>query len=175
MESDNCWKQVLSEVAACVPQIGGDAGSTTGVFNGDRTSCTYTGGPLIDFDDPVLLPFDPDNIAFDVTQNEETCLRFEKTFIVGVSETIKIEVASGTLYSRSESGDCDSCISQTIECPDGSSFNTGNAIKTYMDCDSNPSNWPIGIVEQSGATTVGLDMSGGEEGQVSLFHCEFSL
>jgi hypothetical protein len=168
IQSQNCWKQVLDEVAACIPQPA--AGNTpTAMLDTSGFSCTYPDGTLITFDQ-TLAPTDLDPIGLTATKNGAHCLRFESA---GVDMDVSVPSGKLTVHAGFVEGQDD--VALTITCPDGSAFRADNYTATAQQCESDPSNWPGLIIELMGMSHTGLALSGGNAngGQTTVFFCQF--
>jgi hypothetical protein len=166
IESNNCWKQALAEVAQCIPQVDANHVVPTGTIAADALSCSYMNGPTVVFDEPVL-PWAPETIAFEASLGGDRCYRFERDL-----GHLRLEVPSGVITVDAVLGDCQTCYSATITCADGSSYATDDYLATMQACEPDPSDWPGTVVEQMAPNLVGIDLPGGP-GQVILFACEY--
>ncbi|MDX2056034.1 MAG: hypothetical protein SFV15_26770 [Polyangiaceae bacterium] len=49
LESNNCWKQVVTKVESCAPP-------STGTFDGNRVNCAYPDGAVLELEGPISRP-----------------------------------------------------------------------------------------------------------------------
>lgn len=166
VQSQNCWKQVLDEVAQCIPQPDDNGTVPTGVLDAAGTSCSYENGTVVHFD-PPLMPPELADVALRVERGGSECLRLQRSY-----GHLSVSVPSGELTVDGELGP-DQTVGMTITCPDASTLASDDYLTMLRACEPDPSDWPGLVVEQMGPAHIGLDLSGGNGGQIKVFSCTY--
>jgi hypothetical protein len=166
VQSQNCWKQVLDEVARCIPQPDENGFVTTGVLDATGASCSYDNGTVVYFDDP-LMPPELENLRLHVERGGSECFRLERSY-----GHLSLSLPSGALIVDGQLAP-DQTVGMTITCPDGSTLASDDYLGMLRACEPDPSDWPGLVVEQMGPAHIGLDLSGGNGGQIEVFACTY--
>jgi hypothetical protein len=124
-DTNNCYRQLLTAVDACLTDEGGDGGILSGKFSADGTSCTYPSGRAVTFVGDARQ-YDASKSAMDVTValGGRTCVHYVAKPKSGISITgpdgrsLTVEVAG---------------LVETITCPDGSKHGI-DAQKLFAGC-----------------------------------------
>ncbi len=112
LTSDNCWKKAVAKASSCAP------GNGIATFDEQRSSCSYAGGSLFDFEGTVAS-LDPGEIHVPIMDHRlvgsdgRPCYTAK---ILGVGE-VAIDV-SGQVYLFQNL----SLTSYRLTCPDGTSY-----------------------------------------------------
>lgn len=167
IQSQNCWKQALDEVAQCIPQPDANGIITTGTLDAAHLTCSYDSGALVHFDEP-LMPSQLSPIGITAESAGAQCYRFDRA-----QADLSLDVGSGPLTVKGYFSA--SSIGMEISCPDGSSYRTDTYLETLNACEPDPSDWVGTVIEQMGPSHVGLDLAGGNSsgGQIKLFSCDY--
>lgn len=134
-----CWTVGVDEAYLCL-----DGLDESGLFDADRTTCAFTGGTTVTFDDPVPVEDAEEwTLAFTVTDPDGGfCARFE-----GGSDSLLLDTLAGAVTTRATTR------SYVVSCPDGTEYLTPDPFG-LLDCVS-PVPGHLQIL-QDGAITVAL-------------------
>lgn len=106
---DNCWKETVAAAYKCVD------GTATGMYDAQRTECSFSDGTIIKFATPVPESFLDYEFDFDVlSPGGDTCASFQE-FEAGV----EVETSLGVFRQDVVGSDV------VISCPDGGEFEIG--------------------------------------------------
>jgi hypothetical protein len=154
LDMPNCWTQTMDAVAACAEQDG------AGLFNADRSVCTYPSGQTITFTPPLPSPLDIRTFPFNFTirtPSGELCASFRRIDIGGGRSNFELDSPLGTfVIDRTDP------VNNVFHCPNGESYSYAR------DC---------GVDGQPTTSTTGggdqLDMSIGDfRTSTRLFSCD---
>jgi hypothetical protein len=111
LDSNNCWKQLVSDVASCAPK-------DVGTFNSDRTGCDYDGEATMEFAGPLSKP-SAGATTLEIVDHRYTGADGSACFTGKILGVGRVAYASrkGTVVSENKS-----TLNYRIICPDGSSF-----------------------------------------------------
>lgn len=157
LAGENCYKRAVRAVSECAP--GSEA---TGTFDASRTTCTYTDGTTVTFEEPVPDdPVDDDyRWRFDVEGPDGACARFEET-----NSGFELTAPSGTVRAVG------SFSSFKMHCADGTTYSSGDPFSLF-ECEQDSAVFP-GTTSLGGAggfVSFGLMAPDGVDG--TLVRCE---
>jgi len=168
VQSDNCWKQLVDQIALCAPDP-----EATGVFTADRTACEYADGTRVEFDTalPTSIPSDY-KWRFTVLDAEGSpCVRWDDQGETAMSADLEVTAGGDTVAMwGTPSG-------LTLECPDGSAYYTDAPLSVITGCGA-PRDYGLPVTTiRTAPGYVGLAIALGEEPsgadiEVPLFACE---
>ena len=149
----NCWRTIATMADSCLP-----SDSEYGMFNADRSSCTYPSGAVVTFTPPLMLPMPAVQAwSFTVTGGTgQPCVHVE----AGTSAPTKVVVAGQTLVEDT---------SGAIACPDGRRYAIpdGLSLSSCPDGQSRVPGWSVAIL----GTTVTFGLSGISDAGFTVFSC----
>jgi hypothetical protein len=152
----NCYKSTLSPALGCLPDP-----NAKGTMSADGKTCTYAGGQVIAFDNPVKLPLASKALlTFTVTSGGTQCLKVNQA-----TNGFTVTTSAGSFVWTSDGG----AVSAT--CPDGSSYaaSEASALKALA-CASKVMNSPsAGAGSTSTEMVFGLDGTG--PSHLPIFDC----
>jgi hypothetical protein len=155
--SDNCWKTTVAAAASCVPDA-----STQGVLSADGTSCVYTSGTSVAFNQPVVLPLDTQNTTpwnFVESSGGQACVTYDSH-----ADSTQTLTVLGLTYSEKTAG-----VGLQITCPDGTQYATTNAFDLF-NCDDFFNDAP-GYTDSSTDTSVNFALLSGNGDTLPVFDC----
>lgn len=167
VESDNCWKQLVDEIALCAPDP-----ELTGTFSADRSECVYDDGVRVEFDDPVPTSI-PDSYSWQLTvigADGVPCVRWDDAPPSATQVDLQVSSGDDTLSMEG------STAGLTLTCPDGSRFFTDDPLSIITGCSPGRSyGIPVTTI-RTAPGFVGLAIALGEEPggrdiEVDLFSC----
>ena len=108
-DPDNCWAAAAAEAKACLP-----ASAQAGLLAADRSSCSFSDGTVVVFDDP--LPDDTEDLerfGFTIERDGAFCASFVDTFenrmeLTGSGPTVVSQLHPGSRFE--------------VDCGDGHSY-----------------------------------------------------
>lgn len=110
VEQDNCWKQLVAEVSACIPEA-------TATFSDDNTACEYADGSRLEWDGAVSVP--DSGTHFPIIEHRfldadgEPCLT---TKFLGIAH-VAFDVGGEVTVLQA-----DSLTTFQLTCPDGTTY-----------------------------------------------------
>jgi hypothetical protein len=135
----NCWASAAAEAKACLP-----ATAETGVLAADRSSCSFTNGARVLFDDPLPdYTEDLERFAFTIEKDDSSCARFVDTFqnrleleAGGISATGQLHAGSRFVLSCGDGKSYEADFGLLFECAAGTQptdgFSVAPDLVTFM-------------------------------------------
>jgi hypothetical protein len=159
----DCWATTLAAASSCLPP----RTAAPAKLSADAKACTYQGGAVIAFDDPLVFPIPDGKLwRFTLTTNGAQCLRLTQP-------------ADGSGYTLTTSaGTVTDSVSGTIQigCPDGSQW-VGKSVYDLFSCGSDGGAASGGLpgvsamMGTSNPNSVTFSIFGGQSGPMQVFSC----
>jgi len=168
VQSDNCWLQLVDQVALCAP-----SDEAIGVFNADRTVCEYPDGMRVEFDAavPAAIPEQIDWRFTVLNPDGTACVRWDDQPPSSMSVDLEVTAGDQTLAMEG------TLSGLTLTCPDGSLYFTSEPLSVITGCGA-PRDYGLPVTTiRTAPGFVGLAIALGEEPsgadiEVTLFRCE---
>jgi hypothetical protein len=151
-QGDNCYKQALASVRACVE-------SGSGTLAADGTRCTYASGLTVTFNQPVHLPVSDEHVwDFEIATGANRCVGYHE-----LDKGLRLDTPRGTFVEEMVG------LGVQLTCPDGSKFYLRNAFDSFQ---CGLEHLPGNTHSWSSSTVSFSLIGGGPSSSVHLFTCQ---